>query len=624
MRPQQVAIAERILAAIDSGESLICEAGTGTGKSFAYLAPALLSGRRVIVSTGTKHLQDQLYDRDLPLLNAAIGGGRRIALLKGRANYLCLHRLRQAQSGALGLNRDALAAVTRLADWAQRTETGDLSGAADLPEESPYRPWVTSTAENCLGAACADYDRCFVFEARRRAQTADITVVNHHLLLADLALRQRGYGELLPSAEMIVFDEAHQLPELASEFFSRSLSAGQWNELLGDCRAAWLTEAADVPDLQRLLDEAARGVGELRAALGPTDGVFTRDAMLANSAAGAAFDTLLQRGGAIQHWLENLAERGKQLESCWRRVCELNELLSDFHAAAARDCVHWVELRGRSFRLHQTPLDVAQRFPAGLAEFGCPCIYTSATLSVNGDFTHFAARLGLGDVPTAYWPSPFAYARQALLYLPEGLPDPREPGYTALAVERAVPLIRLAGGRTFFLFTSHRALAAAAPLVRAALDYPVFVQGERPRTELLEAFRASGNGVLLGTASFWEGVDVRGRALGCVIIDKLPFAPPDDPVLQARLRRMEEEGRSPFPEFQLPEAVIALRQGVGRLIRDAADSGVVMICDPRLVQKPYGKIFLRSLPDMPRTRSLEEVAAFLAAHAARDTATAVA
>lgn len=620
LRPQQIAIAERILQAIDAGESLICEAGTGTGKSFAYLAPALLSGRRVIISTGTKHLQDQLYDRDLPLLRAAVGSECHVALLKGRSNYLCLQRFRQAQSGVLGLNREALSTIMQLTDWSQRTLTGDLAGTSVLPEESPYRPWVTSTPENCLGPSCADYDRCFVFEARKRALAADITVVNHHLFLADLALRRRGFGELLPAADLIVFDEAHQLPELASEFFSRSVSSHQWNDLLGDCRAAYLEEAADLPDFARHLDQTALDVVELRRALGNGDGVLAWEPVLGRAEVVSALDVLVQRTDGIQQVLEGFAARGNLLENCYRRVRELNEVLSDFRSNASRDCVQWLELRGRGFRLHETPLEVSKQFPASLAEFGCPCIYTSATLSVNGDFSHFVERLGLHEVPTAYWPSPFDYAAQALLYVPEDLPDPRDPRHTELAVASALALIRLTRGRAFILFTSHRALAAAAPMVRSAVDYPVFMQGELPRTELLDAFRTSGNGILLGTASFWEGVDVRGPALSCVIIDKLPFAAPDDPVLQARLRRLEEENRNPFIEYQLPEAVIALRQGVGRLIRDAADTGVVMICDPRLLQKSYGRTFLRSLPNMGCTRGLPEVEVFLANHARREIA----
>jgi ATP-dependent DNA helicase DinG len=613
-RPQQIEMAEAVARALDSGESLICEAGTGTGKTFAYLVPALLSGRRVIVSTGTRSLQDQLYDRDLPLARRAARVAANLALLKGRANYLCLHRLRLAERDGGATGRAAGYQLGRIREWSLSTSSGDLAEMPALPEESPLRGTVTSTTENCLGQGCDFYEDCFVFKARRLAEGADLIVVNHHLYLADLGLRERGHGELLPAADAVIFDEAHQLPELASQFFSRTLSGNQWLELARDARAAYVEEAADLPEFPAALDRLEKAVRDLRLAAGDADGARAWQELAARPAVAAAFASLLDCAHDAHGLLQAFAERGKLLDHCCRRAAELLDQLGEFQDSAGADHVQWLEIRGRGFLLHCTPLDVAAAYQSRVEGSGAVRIYTSATLSVNGNFDHFASQLGLQSVAARSWPSPFDFRRQAVAYVPEGLPDPRAEGYTELAVEAALPVLELTRGRAFFLFTSHRALCLAAERIRPLLGFPVFVQGEMPRTELLETFREAGHAVLLGTGSFWEGVDVRGQALSCVIIDKLPFASPDDPVLQARLRRMEEENRNPFMEYQLPEAVIALRQGIGRLIRDAADYGVLMICDPRILTKSYGRIFRNSLPDMEWTRSLAGVRSFLQLH----------
>ena len=613
-RPQQMEMAEAIAQALENRESLICEAGTGTGKTFAYLVPALLSGHRVIVSTGTRALQDQLFGRDLPLARKASRVAVNVALLKGRANYLCLHRLKLAGREGVRPDRAALAQIENIRAWSLSTTTGDLAEMPSLAEESALRPAVTSTTENCLGQGCDFYEDCFVFKARRLAEEADITVVNHHLYLADLGLRERGHGELLPAADAVIFDEAHQLPELASQFFSRSLSSHQWFDLARDAKAAYLEEAADMPEFTKALDRLEKGVRDLRLAFGEGDGARAWQEASGQAGVGTAFSALLDCVNDAHGLLEAFAERGKLLDHCFRRLTELAGQLGEFQDSSGGDQVRWVELRGRGFLLHQTPLDVAAAYQSRMADAGCACIYTSATLSVNGNFDHFTSQLGLRDVAARSWPSPFDFRRQALIYVPEGLPDPREEGYTGLAVEAALPVLAMTRGRAFFLFTSHRALNAATEKIRPLLDYPVLVQGDAPRTELLDRFRASGHAVLLGTGSFWEGVDVRGQALSCVIIDKLPFAAPDDPVLQARLRKMEEENRNPFMEYQVPEAVIALRQGIGRLIRDANDYGVLMICDPRILTKSYGRVFRNSLPGTEWTRSAAAVQKFLHGH----------
>ena len=613
-RPQQIEMAEAIAGALAAGENMICEAGTGTGKTFAYLVPAILSGMKVIVSTGTRHLQDQLYGRDLPLVREAVGTPVNVALLKGRANYLCLHRLDAAEGGKPDLDRDALGRLADIRLWSQQTESGDLAELTDMPEESALRPAVTSTIENCLGQSCDFYDECFVFKARRRAMDADITIVNHHLYLADLALREEGHGELLPPAEVVIFDEAHQLPKLASEFFSSTASSYQWHELLRDCRAAYLKEAGDFPEFLERVDRVEKSVRDLRLALGADEGAVPWQAARERAGVESALRALLDTAQDLSGLLESLAERGKLLSQCHQRFVELLAMTGEFHEPAPGPHVQWLELRGRGFALHQTPLDIAQEFQARLQQSGCQSIFTSATLSVNGDFRHFAAQLGLEGFPAMRWPSPFDFRRQALLYVPKGLPDPRQDGYTELAVERMLPVIELTRGRAFLLFTSYRALNIAAPLIRSRVPFPVLVQGDAPRTELLESFRRAGNAVLLGTASFWEGVDVRGQALSCVIIDKLPFSSPDDPVLQARLKKMEEDHRNPFMEYQLPEAVLDLLQGIGRLIRDSGDYGVLMICDPRLLSRPYGRTFLKSLPQMELTQDTGDVRDFMSSH----------
>lgn len=613
-RPQQVEMADAIATAFEKGESLICEAGTGTGKTLAYLVPALLARRKVVISTGTRNLQDQLYDRDLPLVCRALGLTTSTALLKGRANYLCLLRMQYAEEQGAGLDRGSLALLADIRQWSNQTRDGDLAGFPDLPEESRLRALVTSTTENCLGQACTHFDRCFVFQARKRAQEADVTVVNHHLFLSDLGLRGSGYGELLPDFDAAIFDEAHQLPELASQFFTRTVSSHQWFELVQDARAAYLKEAADLPAFSSLLDALDTALRALRLAFGTVDGSRAWRELRDQAPVQSALTALLDGAECVRALLEEFAGRGKLLDNCFRRAAELLQATGNFLDGADAASVQWLETRGRGFLLHQTPLDVAGLFWQGLDPEIHPCIFTSATLSVGGDFAHFAGRLGLQDLAAHTWPSPFNFRRQSILCIPEGLPDPRAAGYTEKVVEVALPLMEMTRGRAFLLFTSYRALNIAAPLVRSSVPWPVLVQGEAPRSELLERFRTRPNAVLLGTSSFWEGVDVRGQALTCVIIDKLPFAAPDDPVLQARMKKLEEEGMNPFMDYQLPEAVISLRQGIGRLIRDERDYGVLMICDPRLLSRPYGRVFLRSLPAMDCVRSLEPVRAFLAAH----------
>lgn len=610
VRPQQQQLAQTIAEVLSNDDSLVCEAGTGTGKTFAYLVPVLLSGKRVIISTGTKHLQDQLYYKDLPIVRKALNVPVVTALLKGRANYLCLHRLEYGDENFSYISKEDLSELPMIKQWATQTDKGDLAELTNLPEDAAIRSRIVSSAENCLGQDCSFYDNCFVFKARRKANEAEVIIVNHHLLLADLALRESGFGEVLPKADTIIFDEAHQLPDLASDFFSQTLSSRQFTELFNDTTVAYLTDASDMEEVQDEIRESQTSLRKLRLSFGRKERRSAWNEVFADKEIKEALQDFLDHLITLEKYLDILAERSKSLENCWRRCNNMIEMLQTFMERETEELIQWLETRGQGFLLHQTPLDISAIFQARLAEHGCNCIYTSATLSVAGDFTHFTDQLGLSQTNAQSWSSPFDYQKQALLYLPQGMPEPGESIYTEAVINMALPVIEASQGHAFLLFTSHRAMNEAYRLLAGRIDYPLLRQGDAPRSELLQSFRITKHAVLLGTNSFWEGVDVRGKALSCVIIDKLPFAPPDDPVFRARAAKMQENGQNPFMTYQVPKAVINLKQGVGRLIRDANDYGVLMICDPRLISKAYGKVFLNSLPNMRRSTELADVDEF--------------
>ncbi len=612
-RPAQREMAAAIERTLADAGVFIAESGTGTGKTFAYLVPVLLSGKKTLISTGTRHLQDQIYHRDLPQVRDALQVPVSVALLKGRANYLCRHRLARTAAEGRFASRVQAADFQKLADWARQTRRGDIAETSAVPEDSELWPLVTSTADNCLGAGCPDFDKCCVNAARREALAADVVVVNHHLFFADLALRDEGFSQLLPGAEAVVFDEAHQLPEIASVFFGQTLSASQLNGLARDVVAEDLREKSGVAGLPKAARKLEKAVADFRLVFGREVKRGTLAELEDDKPFRAALTELTARLDGLAQALALAAPKGQGLANCHRRALELGERLTLIRDATS-DYVSWYETGARGFSLYLTPLDISGPFRGRIEGSGKAWLFTSATLAINKSFTHFQGQLGLEHAETGLWDSPFDYARHTLLYLPAGLPNPGSPDYTAAVIEAALPVLRASCGRAFVLFTSHRALRLAEELLRDRLDHPLLVQGEAPRSVLLENFRALGNAVLLGTGSFWEGVDVRGEALSCVIIDKLPFAAPDDPVLQARGRAMEEEGRNPFMEYQLPAAVIALKQGAGRLIRDEHDRGVLMLCDPRLLSRPYGKTFLASLPPMPRTRALADVEKFFKTH----------
>lgn len=641
-RPAQQRLGVAIAETMAERGALVAEAGTGTGKTYAYLVPALLSGQRVIVSTGTKALQDQLYHRDLPKVREALGLGLRTALLKGRSNYLCLQRTELAKGAPVFSGREQIAQFERIVQWSKRTRRGDLAEIEDLPEDSPLRGLVTSTVENCLGSECPFWSDCFVVKARAEAQAADLVVINHHLLLADLAIKEEGFGEILPGASAFVLDEAHQLPDLASQFFGESVSARMLIDLtrdaIGACGkvagslaamspavreleaairllraqceglpqrgtlALLLDHHADMPALVRTLDAAMAGllaaVTPLKEAAPEFAAVLTRLEL---------FRTRLRTWADGAPGLLDADDEGDASNA--RADAAEGAEDEDRADTASHGEVRWFELTQRGFAFSITPLDVAGPLRRYREQSRAAWIFTSATLAVGGDLKHIAWKLGLHEPRTLLEQSPFDWKTQSLAYFPPGLPEPSSRDYTERVVAAVRPVLEASKGRAFLLFTSHRALREAAALL-AGGPWPLFVQGTAPRLQLIEQFRASGNGVLLGAASFWEGVDVAGDALSVVVIDKLPFAAPDDPVLEARLEAVRRRGGNPFLAEQVPTAAIALKQGVGRLIRRHDDRGVLVLCDPRLVSKPYGRVFMASLPPLTRTKALADVQAF--------------
>ncbi len=617
-RPSQLRMAERIARALADRERLLIEAGTGTGKTFAYLVPALTSGLRVLISTGTRTLQDQLYNRDIPLLAGALGRPLATALLKGRANYLCRLKLSgSAAQGALFADEEQ-GLLAEIRDWAARTRSGDLAEVAALGESHPLRAQITSTRESCTGQQCAEFSRCHVFAARRAALEAELVVVNHHLLLADLALKEDGYGELLPGVDALILDEAHQVPDLAAESFGLNCSSRQIETLLLDARRELLQleqNPAETGPVHARLEQPFKRLGaglgrqERRVAWEDLDALSReacRELCAALGSWASELEAMTDAPGVAQ-----CAARARALATDMEQVMGESDAVE---TGGARSVA--VTLRG--FSLSVLPYDISARFRALVDQYPSAWIFTSATLALAGNFEHFSARLGLSDAATLCLDSPFDYERQALLYLPTGLPDPAAANYTEAVLEAVRPLLDASNGGAFLLFTSHRALRAAARLLRAGdwpASWPLLVQNDAPRELLLRRFRDSGRAVLLGTASFWEGVDVQGVALRLVVIDKLPFAPPDDPMVRARVQHLRSQGKNAFRDYQLPEAALALKQGVGRLIRSEEDRGVVMICDPRLLGRGYGRALLAVLPPMRPTREAGEAIAMLTRYA---------
>ncbi len=615
-RPQQDRLALRIAEALDAREALVAEAGTGVGKTFAYLVPLLLSGRRALVSTATKSLQDQLFLRDLPRLCEVLAMPLRLALLKGRASYLCRWRLQQALHGAQLPDRFAVRALQRVAVWAQGTTTGDLAEIEGLDERSPVIPLVTSTRDNCLGTECPEHRACHVMQARREAMAADIVVVNHHLFFADLALRDSGVAELLPTVDAAVFDEAHQLVEAGVQFLGTQLATGVALELARDALAAGLQHARGLQpwaELQAALERAAR---ELRlAAAGPlreVRGVVKRRWEDCEPALAGALPALADAALELADALAGVAETAPDFPRLEQRARTVAALAGVFGTEAEAGHVRWVDVTTHQARLVESPLDIREMMQGQRASAPKAWIFTSATLGDDDTLSWFTRRAGLEDAATLRVGSPFDYAAHARVWVPSRFPLPNAQAHPAAVGALAGRLARALGGRTFVLTTTLRVLPQVADaLADAAPGLTVLVQGSEPRRALLQRYGDGRGCALVGSASFWEGIDMPGDALQCVLIDKLPFPPPGDPLVEARVKQLRDEGRNPFDDYFVAEAAVSLKQGAGRLIRTETDRGLLVLCDPRLAQMRYGRRLLAALPPMGLLKDEAEALAWL-------------
>jgi len=610
-RPVQQELASKIEKTIANNLSLVAEAGTGIGKTFAYLVPAIQSRKSVILSTGTKNLQDQLFLNDIPLVCKTLNLKPKVALLKGRNNYLCTYRLDLVISDGRLSSRQAIHDLQLARHWSSETKVGDLAEMVNLADDSEIKQHITSTVDNCLGQDCPDFDDCYLQRARKRAQQAQVLVINHHLLCADLVLKDDGFAELLPETDVVIVDEAHKLPDVVTQFFGRSISSRQLLELASDLRREYLTEAKDCRELDDAASNIEQIVKQFRLAMGEESQRLAWDRFKNIPDVVESIAELTELLESLEDLLEPLYMRSKGLESCLNRSQTYYEAFTELTKDASGEMVHWCETWSRSFQIHQTPVDVSKSFHEKWKSHGGSWIFTSATLAIDGKLEHFKEMLGIEGSGSLLLNSPFNYQEQALMYLPRGLPDPSSPEHPIELMKSVLPLLRASKGRAFCLFTSYRALQTAAAWLSENGQFKILIQGTADKTDLLRRFKSSKQAVLMATSSFWEGVDVRGSDLCCVVIDKLPFAVPSDPVIQARISACRKAGGNAFAKIQLPSAVISLKQGAGRLIRDQTDQGVLVLGDPRIISKNYGISFIKSLPEMHKTRDLEFVKGFL-------------
>lgn len=610
-RAQQVELASAIARAIHEKTTLVAEAGTGTGKTYAYLIPCLLSGKKALISTATKTLQDQLFHKDLPMLVRSLGLAIRVQNLKGRANYLCRYRVELHAEEGRFISPQCAHEILHVREKLAQLTDGERGELPEINEDSPVWPYVTSTADNCLGTECEFHQTCFLVKARKRALDADVVVINHHLYFADSRLKEEGFGELLPGVDVVVFDEAHQLPDIAANFHGERVGTRQCRDALDDTLREWpVLDLANQP-LKQLSHQLDQMLEALLLSLPPREERLGWEEVSRHKAFVVAWDSLLALiTEVLQCFSAANLEEHPGLARCKTRLEELSRLLLSF-ATGNLQQIRWLERFKHHVVFHATPFDIGEAFHASLLKQSRAYIFTSATLTMAGSFDCFIKPLGLTTAKTLLLPSPFDFQQQALLYLPRGLPDPKDLSYYDALLIKALPVIEACGGRCFFLFTSHRALKQVALLLGNTLSYPLLIQGDEAKPILLARFREMGNAVLLGTATFWEGVDVKGEALSCVIIDKLPFASPVDPVIRGKMAYLKSRGLSGFDELSLPNAVLALKQGVGRLIRDASDRGVLMIADPRLTGRDYGRRIFASLPLMHKTRDEQTVLTFI-------------
>ncbi|MDP8052794.1 ATP-dependent DNA helicase [Pasteurella atlantica] len=610
-RDAQSKMAKLVGVAITYKNSVVVEAGTGTGKTFAYLVPALLSEKKTIISTGSKNLQDQLFNRDLPTIQKALNYTGKIALLKGRANYLCLDRLDQLIAMGVAGDRSVLADLSKVRKWQTATKTGDLTECISIAEDSPILPQLVSTTDNCLGSDCPQFKECYVVKARQKAMSSDIVVVNHHLFCADMAVKETGFGELIPEAELVIFDEAHQLPDIASQYFGKSLTSRQLLDICKDSNIVYRTELKDAKQLGTASDHLQKVIQDFRLLLGGTTVKGNLRELFQNQQVTDGLNKLVENIEFLSEVVKKSLGRSDTLDKIFERLAEVKNFLKAISDTSVTGYCYWYEGNGRYFGLHITPLTVADKFGDRLNLQKIGWVFTSATLEVGGKFDHFCQRLGIESAHKMILQSPFDYQKQSLLCVPRYLPATNRNNTLSELGKMLQPVIEANKGRCFLLCTSYFMMRGLADFLRENSNLNVLLQGETSKSELLEQFTKKKHSVLVATQSFWEGIDVRGDALSLVIIDKLPFSSPDEPLLKARMEDCQLQGGNPFNDIQIPEAVITLKQGVGRLIRDIKDRGVILICDSRLVNRQYGATFLKSLPRSKRTRDLQKVVNFL-------------
>lgn len=621
-RPGQIQMAQAVAEAIDARHHLCVEAGTGTGKTLAYLLPCISGGKRVIISTGTKNLQEQIFFKDIPFLEKALGRKLSVSYLKGRSNYLCLKKLAEIEGEAYLFSRHDPEYLETIREWVRVTETGDRAELKELPDDFVLWHHLDARRETCTGQKCPDFDACFVTRVRQRALESDIVIVNHHLFFADLALRQGDFGSVLPDYSVVIFDEAHELEDIVTQYFGIMVSSYRLDEFARDATKE-LSEAGSASTfLQDQIAKLTVCAGEFFGSFRGKEGRFPfrdlgsgqemRRAPQRSDPPGEPYRKVLSVMSVIETALKSLPNQSDAVESLQRRCLELHDELVEILESDSTERVYWYEARGRGVFLWASPIRVSSLLADRLFARVDTAVLTSATLSTGGDFHFIRSRLGLEECAELILDSHFDFARQAIFYVPSEIPEPREEGWVKRACAELEQILDASRGRAFVLFTSYAQMEMVSRSLQPLLPYPVFVQGEKSKTGLLDAFRKTPHAVLFATASFWQGVDVQGEQLSCVVIDKLPFSVPSDPVVAARIRHLNETGGNAFYDYQIPEAIILLKQGLGRLIRSRTDRGILALLDKRIITRSYGRTFLSSLPPAPLTQNFTEVRNFLA------------